>query len=428
MKTILVFYFLILFSFGFAQKDQNIDGIAAIIEEHLVLKSDLAQMVNMSIIQNKIDPIKDIEKIKVLEETILESMIDQKIILKRAELDSVVVEENEVNLALDQQIQMLISQAGGEKKAEEALGQSIKNFRREFWYEMRDRLLSEKYQQQLINNIKVTRLDVLNFYKTYKDSLPTIPLKAKVRHCLIKIKPSEIAKKSSFLFLKDLKTKIEQGDRFSDLAKKYSEDPGSKNNGGELGWVKRGSLVKSFETAAFTSPINQITDPVESEFGFHLIETLKKKGDKILVRHILNIPKKTEQDDVLFRNFAETLKNDSIRTLNDFILYTKKYSEDESTKKVGGNLGWIDPNNYSITEIGLAIKYAKAEKGKCSPPINSNEGYHLIWVEDFKKGGKPNLQDHWYDIENMSLNKKKMDWYQDWLKKSRKNIFIEIKS
>ena len=79
---------------------------------------------------------------------------------------------------------------------------------------MRDRLLSEKYQQQLINNIKVTRLDVLNFYETYKDSLPTIPLKAKVRHCLIKIKPSETAKKSSFLFLKDLKSKIKQGELF----------------------------------------------------------------------------------------------------------------------------------------------------------------------------------------------------------------------
>ena len=234
-------------------------------------------MVNMSIIQNKINPSKDIEKVKALEKTILESMIDQKIILKKAELDSVVVDENEVNLALDQQIQMLISQAGGEKKAEEALGQSIKSFRREFWYEMRDRLLSEKYQQQLINNIKVTRLDVLNFYETYKDSLPTIPLKAKVRHCLIKIKPSETAKKSSILFLKDLKNKIKQGALFSDLAKKHSEDPGSKNNGGELGWVKRGSLVKSFETAAFTSPINHITDPIESEFGFHLIETLKKK-------------------------------------------------------------------------------------------------------------------------------------------------------
>ena len=422
----LLFNLFIFLSFVFPQENQNIDGVAAIVEEHLVLKSDLAQMVNMSIIQNKIDPKKDIAKIKTLERSILESMIDQKIILKRAELDSVIVEENEVNLALDQQIQMLISQAGGEDKAEEALGQSIKSFRREFWYEMRDRLLSEKYQQQLINNIKVTRLDVLGFYETYKDSLPTIPLKAKIRHCLIKVKPSETAKKSSFLFLKDLKTKIEQGELFSDLAEKHSEDPGSKNNGGELGWVKRGSLVKSFETAAFTSPVNYVTDPVESEFGFHLIETLKKKGDKILVRHILNIPKKTEKDNILFFNFATTLKNDSIKTLNDFVLYTKKYSDDESTKNVGGNLGWVDPSNYSIPEIGLAIKYIN--KGECSPPINSSAGYHLIWVENFKKGGKPNLQDHWFDIENMSLNKKKMDWYKKWLKKSRENIFIEIKS
>ena len=417
--------FLICFSLIFSQNNQRIDGVAAIIEEHLVLKSDLAQMVNMSIIQNKLDPIKDIEKIKSLEKSVLESMIDQKIILKKAELDSVIVEENEVNLALDQQIQMLISQAGGEKEAEEALGQTIKSFRREFWFDMKDRLVSEKYQQQLINNVKVTRLDVLNFYKTYKDSLPTIPLKAKVRHCLIKVKPSEVAKKSSFLFLKDLKAKIEEGYLFSDLAEKYSEDPGSKNNGGELGWVKRGSLVKSFETAAFTSPVNIVTDPVESEFGFHLIETLKKKGDKILVRHILNIPKKTEEDNVLFFDFATNLKNDSIKTLNDFLFYTKKYSDDENTKKVGGSLGWIDPNNYSVPEVGLAIKYV--QKGECSPPINSSEGYHLIWIEDFKKGGRPNLQDHWFDIESMSLNKKKMDWYKEWLKKSRKNIFIEVK-
>ena len=93
----------------FSQNNQNIDGVAAIIEEHIVLKSDLAQMLNMSIIQNKIDPLKDVEKIKSLEQSILESMIDQKIILKKAEIDSVFVEENEVDLALDQQIQMLIS-------------------------------------------------------------------------------------------------------------------------------------------------------------------------------------------------------------------------------------------------------------------------------------------------------------------------------
>ena len=194
----------------YSNDNQTIDGVAAIIEEHIVLKSDLAQMLNMSIIQKKIDPLKDLEKVKDLERSILESMIDQKIILKKAEIDSVSVEENEVDLALDQQIQMLVSQAGGEKKAEEVLGQTLKSFRREFWYEMRDRLLSEKYQQQLINSVKVTRLDVLNFYNVYKDSLPTLPLKAKIRHCLIKVKPSEEAKKSSILFLNDLKRKIKR--------------------------------------------------------------------------------------------------------------------------------------------------------------------------------------------------------------------------
>ena len=418
--------FLFFISFIYSNDNQTIDGVAAIIEEHIVLKSDVAQMLNMSIIQNKIDPSKDLEKVKVLEQSILESMIDQKIVLKKAELDSITIEDNEVDLALDQQIQMLVSQAGGERKAEETLGQTLKSFRREFWYEMRDRLLSEKYQQQLINSVKVTRLDVLNFYNVYKDSLPTLPLKAKLRHCLIKVKPSEDAKRSSILFLNELKERIENGESFSDLAEKHSEDPGSKGNGGKLGWVKRGSLVKSFETAAFTSPINQITQPIESEFGFHLIETLQRKGDKILVRHILNIPKKTDEDNVLYFNFATSLQKDSIKTLKDFVNFTKKYSEDKNTSKVGGDLGWVDPNNFSIPEIGLSIKYITA--GECSPPINSLEGYHLIWIEDFKKGGRPNLQDHWFDIETMSLNKKKMDWYQDWLKKSRKDIYIEIKS
>ena len=421
----LFFLFLTLSSFVFSRDNQSVDGVAAIIEEYIVLKSDLAQMLNMAIIQNKIDPLRNIDKVKDLEKSILESMVDQKIILKKAELDSVVVEENEVDLALNQQVETLISQAGGTEKAEEMLGQSTKSFRREFWYEMRDRLVSEKYQQQLINNVKVSRLDVLAFYNTYKDSLPTIPLKAKIRHCLIKVKPSEYSKKTSLQTLKNIKTKIEQGDSFSELAKEFSEDPGSKSNGGELGWVTRGSLVKSFETAAFTSPLNQITDPVETEFGFHLIETLEKKGEKILVRHILNIPKKTEEDNLLFYNFAKDLKQDSIKTLNDFVFYADKYSEDEKTNKMGGDLGWVDPNSFSIPEIGLAIKYIKI--GECSPPINSSLGYHLIWVEDLKKGGRPNLEDHWYDIENMSLNKKKMDWYQNWLKESRESIYIDIK-
>jgi len=403
---------------------QYIDGVAAIIEDHVVLKSELAQMVNMAAIQNRIDPNNNPDGFVRLQNTIVQSMVDQKIMLEMAEIDSIVVEENEVNQALDQQIQMLVAQAGGEDRAEDALGQPLSDFRREFWYDMRDRLVSERYQQKLLDGVSITRADVIDFFQTYKDSLPIIPMKAKVRHVLVPIKPSSDAKKATFSFLDQLKVQIEDGASFEDLARANSQDPGSKNNGGSLGWANRGSLVKNFETAAFTSGVGEITGPIETEFGYHILETLEKQGDKIHVRHILMAPEITKQDNERAFNFSMSLKEDSIKTLDDFKNIVKRHSTDQLTKNVGGDLGWIDPSNYSVPEIGQAIKYI--EMGACSPPINSSIGFHLLWVEGVKKGGRPNLRDHWADIESMALNKKKMDWYQDWISEARTKFYVEI--
>ena len=247
-KLFSIFIISILFS---QSNVQYIDGVAAVIEDHIILKSDLIQMVNMTAIQNRIDPRLNPDAFIQLQNSVVQSMIDQKIMLEMAELDSITVEEKEVNQALDQQIQMLIAQAGSEELAEKALGQSIKDFRREFWYDMRDRMISERYQQQLLNAIAVTRFDVKEFYKTYRDSIPHLPMKVKVRHLQIPINPSDMAKEKTRKFLLDLKTKINGGASFADLAKEHSLDPGSKNNGGELGWVNRGSMVKNFETEAF---------------------------------------------------------------------------------------------------------------------------------------------------------------------------------
>lgn len=411
-------------SLCFAQNEtQYIDGVAAVIEDHIILKSDLAQMVNMTAIQNRIDPRVDPDAFLRLQNSVVQSMIDQKIMLEMAELDSITVEEKEVNQALDQQIQMLVAQAGGEEEAEKALGQSIKDFHREFWYDMQDRMVSERYQQQLLSAVSITRSDVKIFYKTYKDSLPYLPMKAKVRHLMVPVTPSESAKKTTSSFLSELKSNIEAGADFGELAKAHSLDPGSKNNGGELGWVKRGSLVKNFETEAFTIEPGQISDPVETEFGYHILETLEKQGDKIRVRHILMSPELTQEDNERAFNFANTLK-DSAAALGDFKNLVKTHSGDKTTKDIGGDLGWIDPSNYTVPEIGQAIKYI--DVGSCSPPINSSIGFHLLWVEGLKKGGRPNLQDHWPEVESMALNKKKMDWYQEWIADAREKFHIQI--
>ena len=425
--TLNIIIFFIFFSFIFTQENGEIDGVAAVVEDNIILKSDLLQMVSMTAAQNKVNLEQNPDLYKKIQDNILKSMIDQKVLLEMAILDSIVVEEDEVSQSLDQQVDNLILQSGGKEAAERVLGQSIKDFKREFWYEMQDRLITERYQQSLLSDIKVTRNDVKKFLFTYKDSLPVEPTKYLVRHLLRKIKPSEKAIIKTKSTLNKIKENIELGKTsFSESANNYSEDPGSKNKGGGLGWVKRGSLVKNFETVAFTLNLNQISEPVETQFGLHLIETLEKKGDKIKVRHILIVPQKTQEDTKKTFNFITSLKTDSIKTLKDFKFYVDRYSEDESTKKVGGNLGWIDPINYSVEEIGQSIKYL--EGGVCSPPINSSLGIHLLWIEGVKKGGVLSLEDHYPKIEELALNYKKMKWYDNWIKNAQKDFYIEIKS
>ena len=275
----------------------------------------------------------------------------------------------------------------------------------------------------MLAKINVSKKDVLFFYKTYQDSLPFFPTEAKIRHLLIKPEPSAIIKKESVDLLKNIKKRIVEGESFETLAKEFSMDPGSKNKGGNLGWVKRGSLLKNFEEKTFTIKTNTISDPIKTEVGFHILEVFERKGDRAKVRHILIIPQITKNDERLAFDFAKTLK-DSCLTLDAFKINVKKYSKDNQTSGLGGDLGWIIPKNYPIKEIGQAVGIIK--KGECSPPINTSFGFHLLWLEKLKEGGKATLKDHWSKIEIMALNNKKMDWYERWIKEVKNKTYIKI--
>ena len=418
---------LLLFSFSLLFSQNNslyVDGVAAVVENKIVLKSDLNQMVNMVALQQRIDPNQNRPQYLKLREVVLSSMIDQKILLEMAEEDTTIeISEKEVDAALDQQIENILLQAGGETAAEKMLGQSIKSFRSEFWFEMKDKIVSEKYQQKMLAKIIATKEDVFSFYKTYKDSLPVFPLEAKIRHILIKTEPSDNIKKEAVNLLKEIKNRILSGEGFGELAQSFSMDPGSKKNGGELGWVKRGSLLKNFEERVFTIKTNTISDPVETEVGYHILEVFERKGNSARVRHILISPQTTKKDEALAFSFAEKIK-DSCLTVSDFKKYSKKYSKDTQTADIGGDLGWIIPKSYPIQEIGQAVSIIKI--GVCSSPVNSSYGFHLLWLEKIKPGGKPNLKNHWAKIETIALNNKKMKWYENWIKNVKDNYYIKI--
>jgi len=401
-----------------------VDGVAAVVEEKIVLKSDLNQMANMMAIQQRIDPDKDFDKYINLRVAVLRSMVDQKILLEMAEEDTTIeAAEKEVDQALEQQIETILQQAGGKAAAEKMLGQSINSFRSEFWFDMRDKIVSEKYQQKMLAKIKVSKKDVLSFFKTYKDSLPFFPTEAKIRHILIKPEPSDSIKKETLSFLNKIKDQITKGDDFGALAEKHSMDPGSKKKGGDLGWVKRGSLLKNFEEVAFTIKPKSVSDPIKTEVGYHILEVLERKGNKARVRHLLISPQTSKKDEEFAFSFALSLR-DSISTVDVFKSFAKKHSKDYQTSEIGGDLGWVVPSTYPIKEIGQAIGLIDLKE--CSPPINTSFGFHLLWLEKIKSGGKPNLDSHWPKIEMMALNNKKMNWYENWLKDVKHKFYVRI--
>ncbi len=400
-----------------------VDGVAAIVGEHIVLKSDVAQLVNIAAVQQRLNPSTDMEKLLILQQNTVRSIIDQKIMLEMAAVDSIVVEDKEVDMALDQQIEMFVSQSGSEERAEEMLGQSLKSFRREFWYEMRDRLTTERYQQALINKINVNRDDVESFFITYKDSLPLFPSLIKTRHLLIPVVAGEESSNDVYEALVEIKKQILDGGSFEELAKLHSQDPGSRQNGGSLGYVRRGSLVPEFESVAFSQNVGVVSDIIKTQFGYHVVETEEKLGDKIKVRHILLIPKISEEDESKAYRFALTLK-DSASSLADFKRLVFSHSTDKQTREIGGDLGWINPNNSPIPELSQV--FSLLEIGTCSLPVQTEQGYHLFWVDSFREGGKPSLSTHWPEIENMALNYKRSQWYEGWISKARERFFVQI--
>ena len=422
-KVIKVFLFYTVFLYG-QNQDLPIDGVAAIVGENIILKSDVSQVVGITALQMGLDASKDKASLEKLQANVLGSLIDQKVILEMAKLDSIEVAEKDIESALEQQIETFILRAGTEQMAETMLGQSLNDFRREYWYDMRDRLITEQYQQQLIMSVNINRENVVDFFSNYRDSLPVFPIKMKISHLLVKIKPSENNRLDAEKKINAIRDRIIAGESFSDLAELYSADPGSKNNGGSLGYIRRNQMVKDFETVAFTQKTNTLSEPVETSFGFHVLETTEKSGEKIKVRHILISPEITEEDETNTYNYAMTLR-DSSKSLRSFKKLVTKYSDDEPTKKIGGDLGWITPTSSPIPAIAEVL--GLLEKNECSRPVKSDHGYHLLWVEAVKPGGLPSLETHWVEIEEIALNHKRMKYFQEWVVDARTKFFIDIK-
>ena len=417
-----IIYILLFLSFLQSQQEVVLDRVASIVENKIVLLSDVVLAANAVAAQENINPNTNSFKYQKILESSRESMIEQLLIIEMAEKDSVEVLEKDIDSALDQQIENIILQTGSKEQAEMALGKKILDFKRSYRDDMKGKLLAEKYTGQLSSSINITRKEVENFYMTYKDSLPSLPTAYKARHILIEIKPGEKTLEKTYNKADEIRKKIISGLDFSEAAKTFSDDINSKSSGGNLGFVTRGVFVPEFEKIAFTLEKNVLSKPIKTEYGFHLIEVLERTGEKVNARHILIQNDISDNDKKQAYNIAINIKK-NIKNIDDFFENSKSFSDDDTNKLNGGYLGMIDINNYQISEISSALK--KINPNEVSSPILTDFGYHLLWVDYIKEGGFINLNNNWQDIESLALNKKKADWYQDWINKIKLQFYIK---
>lgn len=413
---------LLLMSFSFSQEGVLLDRVSAVVEGRVVLLSDVVLAANALAAQEQINPSTDTEKYKNLLLKSSESMIEQLVIIKMAEVDSVEVLDKDVERALDRQIETIITQAGSKEAAEQALGRKISDFKRAYRDDMKGKLLAERYTNTLTSGISITRGEVISFYNTYKDSIGSFPTLYKTRHLLLEINPSEKSLNEALIKTKKIRKEIVSGLTFEDAAKQYSEDPGSKELGGDLGYVPRGTFVKEFEKAAWTIELETLSPPVKTKYGYHLIEVLQRTGQKVALRHILISVETSEEDKNLTYKKASSISGE-IKNKEDFILKTKELSDDTTSGPKGGYMGMIDLESYQIKDLSETIK--NIPLNTASSPVLTQFGYHIIWVDEKKEGGPPTLEKNWIDLEQMALNQKKSDWYSIWIEKIKNKFYIK---
>ena len=308
-----------------SQAQGIIDKIVGIVGNEIIMMSDIEnQYIQMASQQMKVDGNTRCE--------ILEDMMFQKLLYVQAQKDSLSVTPKEVETELDRRLSVFINQIGSEQKLEEYFGKTIKSIKDDLRSTIEEQMLAQKVQQKIIGDTKVTPSEVKNFFeKLPADSIPTIEAYYELSEIVIKPEVSKEDKEKVVAELNKIRERILNGESFSTMAVLYSEDPGSAMKGGELGFVSKTDLVPEFSQVAFnlTSPLD-VSQVVETEYGFHIIQMIEKKGNMMNFRHILMKPKVSmealEAADKKANEVYSILQSDTI----SFIDAVKKYSNGDS--------------------------------------------------------------------------------------------------
>jgi peptidyl-prolyl cis-trans isomerase SurA len=398
-----------------------IDKVIAIVGKDIILKSDIDAVLLEEINRSGKYDIND----KELRKKILDKYIEEKLLVTKAEEDSVVISDELIEERFEMAIQNLLSYYGSIERIEALSNKSIVRIKTEFRDEIRKQLMTEELQRKKFSNINVNTKEISEFYEEYKDSLPMMPEQVELYHIFKTIGPNLESKENTFALAKMIRDSIIKGADFSELAKEYSEDIGSKDADGDLGWVERGKFVGEFERAAIALQKGEISMPVESPFGYHIIKLVDKNKDSIHAQHILFKLLQSDDDMLKTKAFLDSLRQDALKRDN-FEDLARKFSDDLTTKGFGGYIGKLYINAAEYADILSSLK-----DGEISEPLPfaidpTKQGLRVVFRKKTISEHLPNLTEDYDFLKSYSIRYKTIKLQEKWIDELKKQIYWEV--
>ena len=411
-------------------QDKVIDQIVAVVGSNPVLKSDIetgVQSMQAQGITTQGD-----QKCEILEQ-----LLEQKLLLAEADLDTlIIVSDNQINQQMDRRMNYFIENIGSEKEVEKYFNKSIVQLKAEMSETIKESLKTEQMHAKIIEKVTTTPSEVRQYFRqlTPKE-IPEIGSQleyAQITMLPVITEKEDLAVKAK---LRDFKKRVENGDNFATLAIIYSEDPGSARDGGEMDYVGRAMLDQAFATEAFSLKPNQISKVVKSEYGYHIIQLIDRKGEKIKCRHILLRPKVDPAE-------LDSAKN-RIDSIADFIRKGKMtweqasylYSSDKSTRNNGGlvtsqrngsskfEVAELDPD---VSKVITTMNIGETSRPFLTIDDKQRQVYKIIKLNNKSKAHQANPQEDYQSLSEMYLAKKKEEVYRKWIAKQQAKTYIHV--
>jgi peptidyl-prolyl cis-trans isomerase SurA len=432
LKKFLSIIFLLMISLLSYSQEENafvVDEIIGKIDNHIVLKSDL-EKIYQDYLANGGSPSMEARCQYV------GLLIRNKLMLAKAEIDSVVVLDAEVDANTQRRMDVILAQSGRTPDELETLyGKTLEQVRNELRDQIREQMIVGRMEETITSGLTVTPAEVKRFFNRIpKDSLPYFSASVEVAQIVKIAQVSNAQKQLTKNQLLDIRSRILAGEDFATLAKEFSDDPSVLSNNGEMGWSSRGRMVPEYEAMAFKLKPNEISMPFESDFGIHIMQLIERRGNEYNSRHILIAPKPSAADLQNATRYLDSLRNLIVNDTLKFQMAAKEFSDDVQTK---GNGGFFSDQEggvrLTVDELDPIVffKIDSMKVGDISKPIvyRTDDGKDAVRILYYKSRIPPHqasLEEDWNKIQAATLNEKKDNVLQKWFEKARADVFINI--